>query len=563
MKETQASDQAVCTHRSHRGFTRFDNPLITTHLVCHSQSIEHIYLTTSWKKKDLVNKNKHEEDWVCNVIPLKSIFYHSWSHFPTHSNSARPSPRLAYTCIYRRLASLFYVGLDSSFFFWIASDSHVRFSCIIFENTECLNVPFNVSIIMKNHTTGCNVGMKVCPRHAFKTFLDVCCGILKCSKKKKKSFILFIFSFSIFFPISHTTGQKSQILMEEMESTTHFNSWSPWMATSQTPWIRSYTPLRAAIITHITNNMHTIQQSPHTLNHMYIVFCQNNEFSLGSRCSAVLVCSFLSIPVQINLPESPHLDRNQQVPVIRLMGFQITTQFSVIVKVIRCQIWKTRYSIISLSGSIFSFVLLLILFLQSSFSFHFSLSRSSRQFPIFFLSQKSTYFPYLSLFVAAHSSLDPRSALFYSVLFVLVCSTRLFQASTNASFWLNPLNDEGQPKSLTLVYVSLYLFCHSPFLTRSWNQILHISLLFYNYINPHIFYHTLSKSFISSLVQVLVKTRSNSACSHTSHLITHYSSCITTHHHSSLITHNPSLSTHLCSIPTLINNLSSTIQHPF
>ncbi|KNZ52186.1 putative signal peptide protein [Puccinia sorghi] len=52
------------------------------------------------------------------------------------------------------------------------------------------------------------------------------CGILKCSKII--SFILFLFSFSISFPVSHTTGQKSQDLMEETDSTTHFNPWSTY-----------------------------------------------------------------------------------------------------------------------------------------------------------------------------------------------------------------------------------------------------------------------------------------------------------------------------------------------
>ncbi|KNZ61340.1 putative signal peptide protein [Puccinia sorghi] len=41
--------------------------------------------------------------------------------------------------------------------------------------------------------------------------------------KKNVYFILFLFSFSIFSPISHTTGHKSQNMMEEMGCTTHFN----------------------------------------------------------------------------------------------------------------------------------------------------------------------------------------------------------------------------------------------------------------------------------------------------------------------------------------------------
>ncbi|KNZ56629.1 hypothetical protein VP01_2360g1 [Puccinia sorghi] len=89
--------------------------------------------------------------------------------------------------------------------------------------------------------------------------------------KLKKSFIfLFYFSFILFlylFPISHTKGHKSQNLMGEMDSTTHFNLWSPWTATSQAPWIRSYaTPLATqytSTINHtyyITNNTHNIHQ---------------------------------------------------------------------------------------------------------------------------------------------------------------------------------------------------------------------------------------------------------------------------------------------------------------
>ncbi|KNZ64633.1 hypothetical protein VP01_1008g1 [Puccinia sorghi] len=76
------------------------------------------------------------------------------------------------------------------------------------------------------------------------------CGIIKCEKIEKESFhsfILFPFYFSIFFPISHTKGQETQNLLEETDLTIHFNPWSPWTATSQTPWIRSYTPPLATI----------------------------------------------------------------------------------------------------------------------------------------------------------------------------------------------------------------------------------------------------------------------------------------------------------------------------
>ncbi|KNZ64366.1 hypothetical protein VP01_1037g2 [Puccinia sorghi] len=52
-------------------------------------------------------------------------------------------------------------------------------------------------------------------------------------------------------------------LMEERDSTTHLNPWSPWTETSQTPWIRSYTPPQATISTHhqSTTHIHNQQHS--------------------------------------------------------------------------------------------------------------------------------------------------------------------------------------------------------------------------------------------------------------------------------------------------------------
>ncbi|KNZ57415.1 hypothetical protein VP01_2166g2 [Puccinia sorghi] len=78
-------------------------------------------------------------------------------------------------------------------------------------------------------------------------------------KKFKNYFFysFFFFSFSIFFPISYTTGQKSQHLMEETDPTAHFKPWSPWTATSQTIWIRSYTPPLATNSTNHQSTTHT------------------------------------------------------------------------------------------------------------------------------------------------------------------------------------------------------------------------------------------------------------------------------------------------------------------
>ena len=109
------------------------------------------------------------------------------------------------------------------------------------------------------------------------------CGILKCWNLKNYffySFSLFFLSFSIF---SHTTGQKSAYLIGETDSTAQFTLWTPWTATSQTPWIRSYTPSLATISTYhqpplsfTQHNLYTTStyyilhtgQPPHTLNHM-------------------------------------------------------------------------------------------------------------------------------------------------------------------------------------------------------------------------------------------------------------------------------------------------------
>ena len=82
------------------------------------------------------------------------------------------------------------------------------------------------------------------------------CGSLKCWKLKNYFFYsLSLFSFSCSFSFSlfsHTTGQKSANLIGETDSTAQFTLWSPWTATSQTPWIRSYTPPWPPSV-HITN----------------------------------------------------------------------------------------------------------------------------------------------------------------------------------------------------------------------------------------------------------------------------------------------------------------------
>ena len=77
------------------------------------------------------------------------------------------------------------------------------------------------------------------------------------------SFSVFFLSFSIF---SHTTGQKSAYLIGETDSTVQFTLWSPWTATSQTPWIRSYTPSLATINTYhqspLSFTYHTLLHNP-------------------------------------------------------------------------------------------------------------------------------------------------------------------------------------------------------------------------------------------------------------------------------------------------------------
>ena len=83
--------------------------------------------------------------------------------------------------------------------------------------------------------------------------------------KFKKLFFLFFFSFSFSFSIfSHTTGQKSAYLIGETNSTAQFNLWSPWTATSQTPWIRSYTLSLATFSTYHQSSLSFTYHTPYT-----------------------------------------------------------------------------------------------------------------------------------------------------------------------------------------------------------------------------------------------------------------------------------------------------------
>ena len=91
------------------------------------------------------------------------------------------------------------------------------------------------------------------------------CGILKCCKLKNYffySFSLFFLSLSIF---SHKTGQKSAYQIGETDSTAQFTLWSPWTATSQTPWIRSYTPSLATFSTYHQSPLSFTYHIPYTI----------------------------------------------------------------------------------------------------------------------------------------------------------------------------------------------------------------------------------------------------------------------------------------------------------
>ena len=106
----------------------------------------------------------------------------------------------------------------------------------------------------------------------------------------KKNYFFYSFSFSFYlFPFFyHTSSQKSANLMGETDSTAKFTLWTPWTATSQTPWIRSYTPSLATISTYhlsplsftyhtpyttfstLHNQHNNILHTPYTYNNIYI-----------------------------------------------------------------------------------------------------------------------------------------------------------------------------------------------------------------------------------------------------------------------------------------------------
>ena len=90
--------------------------------------------------------------------------------------------------------------------------------------------------------------------------------------KIKKLFLLFFFSFLSLF--SHTIGQKSAYLIGETDSTAQFTLWSLWTATSQTPWIRSYTPSLATFSTYHQST--TIIYTTHSLHNPYNKYIQQH-----------------------------------------------------------------------------------------------------------------------------------------------------------------------------------------------------------------------------------------------------------------------------------------------
>ena len=84
--------------------------------------------------------------------------------------------------------------------------------------------------------------------------------------KIKKLFLLFFFFFSFYlFPFFyHTTGQKSVNLNGETDSTAKFTLWTPWTATSQTPWIKSYTHSLATISIYHQSPLSFTYHTPYT-----------------------------------------------------------------------------------------------------------------------------------------------------------------------------------------------------------------------------------------------------------------------------------------------------------
>ena len=86
-------------------------------------------------------------------------------------------------------------------------------------------------------------------------------------------FSSFSLSFYLFPLFDYTSSQKSANLNGETESTAKFTLWSPWTATFQTPWIRSYTPFLATISTYhqspLSFTYHTLYTTSSTLHNQH------------------------------------------------------------------------------------------------------------------------------------------------------------------------------------------------------------------------------------------------------------------------------------------------------
>ena len=129
--------------------------------------------------------------------------------------------------------------------------------------------------------------------------------------KIKKLFLLFFFSFlSLFFSLSHTTGQKSAYLIGEMDSTAQFTLWSPWTTTSQTPWIRSYTPSLATFSTYHQSPLSFTYHTPYTtfstlhnqhnnILHTTYHIQQPNYIHQQPICSTTWSCRLMQIPCRL------------------------------------------------------------------------------------------------------------------------------------------------------------------------------------------------------------------------------------------------------------------------
>ena len=83
-------------------------------------------------------------------------------------------------------------------------------------------------------------------------------------KIKKLFLLLFLLFFLSFFLLYHTSSQKSANLIGETDSMAKFTLWTPWTATSQNPWIRSYTPSLATISTYHQSPLSFTYHNPYT-----------------------------------------------------------------------------------------------------------------------------------------------------------------------------------------------------------------------------------------------------------------------------------------------------------